>query len=79
MAMSEKAILSYLKKAFPDAIIDLKPLVDDGDHYALTITSSAFNDLSRIKQHQLVYKSLDGRMGGALHALSITTRSTKGL
>ena len=28
---------------------------------------------ARVKQHQLVYASLQGRMGGVLHALALTT------
>ena len=45
----------------------------DNNHYAATIRSSKFNNLSKIEQHKLVYKSLKGKMGNELHALSITT------
>ena len=45
----------------------------DSNHYAATIKSSMFNNLSKIEQHKLVYKSLKGKMGNELHALSITT------
>ena len=37
------------------------------------IKSKVFNNLSKIDQHKLVYKSLKGKMGNELHALSITT------
>ena len=37
------------------------------------IKSKMFNGLSKIEQHKLVYKSLKGKMGNELHALSITT------
>ena len=37
------------------------------------IKSKMFNGLSKIDQHKLVYKSLKGKMGNELHALSITT------
>ena len=43
------------------------------NHYAVTIKSSQFNNISKIEQHKLVYKSLKGKMGNELHALSITT------
>ena len=45
----------------------------DGDHYAATVTSSAFKGKSRVQQHQMVYAALQGRMGGVLHALALTT------
>ena len=37
------------------------------------LESALFNNLSKIDQHKLVYKSLKGKMGNQLHALSITT------
>ena len=45
----------------------------DNNHYAAIIKSKQFNGLSKIEQHKLVYKSLKGKMGNELHALSITT------
>ena len=48
-------------------------LMGDSNHYAATIKSSQFNNLNKIEQHKLVYKSLKGKMGNELHALSITT------
>jgi stress-induced morphogen len=35
--------------------------------------SAAFAGLSRVRQHQLVYAALKGRMGGELHALALET------
>ena len=45
----------------------------DNNHYSAKIKSSKFNNLNKIEQHKLVYKSLKGKMGNELHALSITT------
>jgi stress-induced morphogen len=36
-----------------------------------------FNGLSRIQQHQLVYKLLDGLMDKELHAMQLKTKGTK--
>ena len=44
----------------------------DNNHYSATIKSELFNNLNKIEQHKLVYKSLKGKMGNEL-ALSITT------
>ena len=76
MAMSSKEILTLIQEHFPDATIDLKDLAGDGDHYAISITSALFKGLSRVRQHQLVYEALGGRMGGELHALSIQTKAS---
>ena len=53
--------------------IDIKDLVGDNNHYSAKISSKVFNGKSKIEQHKLVYKSLEGKMGNELHALSITT------
>ena len=53
--------------------IEIKDLMGDNNHYAAKITSKIFNGKSKIEQHKLVYKSLKGKMGNELHALSITT------
>ena len=45
----------------------------DNNHYSAILNLSKFNNLSKIDQHKLVYKSLKGKMGNELHALSITT------
>lgn len=73
MPMSAQALESSLKEAFPDAEISIEDLAGDGDHYRARIVSTAFKGLSRIKQHQLVYAGLKGRVGGELHALALET------
>jgi len=47
----------------------------DGAHFEAVIVSPAFEGLSRIRRHQLVYGTLGERMGGEIHALSIKTFS----
>jgi stress-induced morphogen len=73
MAMQREEIIHLIEKAFPDAEINLKALVADGDHYEAHIVSSAFKGKTRIQQHQMVYQALGERMGNELHALSVRT------
>jgi stress-induced morphogen len=73
MAMDRQAIEQMIKQALPDATVRIDDLRGDGDHYAAYVTSGAFKGLSRIQQHQLVYKALQGRMGNELHALALQT------
>ena len=54
-----------------------KDLMGDNNHYSARISSKLFNNISKIEQHKLVYKSLQGKMGNELHALSITTEGKK--
>ena len=73
MAMAAAEIEQMIREALPDAIVEIRDLAGDGDHYAATVTSEAFRGMSRVKQHQTVYAALKGRMGGVLHALALTT------
>tara|TARA_B100000941_G_scaffold275632_1_gene237631 strand:- start:512 stop:742 length:231 start_codon:yes stop_codon:yes gene_type:complete len=73
MPMPVEEIKKLIKEAIPDAIIEIKDLMGDNNHYSAKITSKIFNNMNKIEQHKLVYKSLKGKMGGELHALSITT------
>ncbi|MES2906480.1 MAG: BolA family transcriptional regulator [Pseudomonadota bacterium] len=77
MPMSAEQIETYIREALPDAAIEIKDLAGDGDHYAATVTSSAFAGKTRVQQHQMVYAALQGHMGGTLHALALTTGTPK--
>jgi len=62
-----------IREALPDARIEIQDLAGDGDHWAATVISEAFRGKTRVQQHQLVYKAIGTEMGGALHALALTT------
>lgn len=73
MPMDANEIETLIKAALPDAKIEIRDLAGDGDHYAANVVSEAFRGISRVQQHQLVYKALKGNMGGELHALALQT------
>ena len=73
MPMPIQELEAALKQGFPDAEIEITDLAGDGDHYKARIVSTAFKGLPRVRQHQLVYQALKGRMGGELHALALET------
>jgi stress-induced morphogen len=73
MAMAADDIERLIKAAIPDAEVTIRDLAGDGDHYSARVVSGTFAGLSRIRQHQLVYAALGGRMGGELHALQLQT------
>ena len=73
MAMSAADIERFIREALPDAVVTIRDLAGDGDHYSASVVSAAFNGKSRVQQHQMVYAALKGRMGGELHALALQT------
>ena len=73
MALSVEEIKRYILEEIPDAAIEIKDLMGDNNHYSAVIKSEVFKGMSKFEQHKLVYKSLKGKMGNELHALSLTT------
>jgi stress-induced morphogen len=73
--MIEPSELSrLLRAAFPDAtVLEVEDLTGSKDHYEATIVSSAFSGLSRVAQHQAVYRALGELMKGPIHALALHT------
>jgi len=73
MAMNAAEIERLIREALPDARVTIEDLRGDGDHYAALVVSQAFRGKSRVQQHQMVYKALQGRIGRELHALALQT------
>jgi stress-induced morphogen len=78
MAMAGHEIERLIKESIPDADVTIRDLAGDGDHYAATVISESFRGKSRVQQHQIVYQSLRGQMGGVLHALALQTGVPEG-
>ena len=73
MPMAAADIVEMIESALPGAIVEMRDLAGDNDHWAARVTAPQFAGLSRVAQHKLVYDALGGRMGGELHALQLST------
>jgi len=73
MSLKLEEIKILIKKAIPDAEINIQDLAGDENHYSATIKSKIFSGKSKIEQHKLVYNALNGKMGNELHALALNT------
>jgi stress-induced morphogen len=73
MAIDAGTIERLIKDGLPDAHVTIEDLRGDGDHYAAHVISAAFKGKTRVQQHQMVYRALQGRMGNELHALALQT------
>lgn len=78
MAMDANQIERMIREGIPDANVSIEDLRGDGDHYAAHVVSAAFKGKSRVQQHQMVYKALQGKMGNELHALALQTSVPEG-
>ena len=68
--VTPESIRESLEKGLPCEHVEVS---GDGAHFEAIIVSAAFAGLSRVKQHQLVYGALKGKVGGELHALALET------
>ena len=74
--ISPDQVESMIKSGLPDADVAVQDLTGGGDHYQVAIISSAFEGLSLVKRHQLVYKAVNTAMSSeAIHALSLETNT----
>ncbi len=76
MAMTAHEIEALIKEAFPTAQIAVSG--SDGVHMAAHVIAEEFRGINRVKQHQMVYAALKGKMDGSngeLHALALTTKA----
>ena len=79
MPMAAETIVSLIQAALPGAEVTIRDLKGDGDHYAARVVHDSFGGMSRVRQHQAVYRALGGRMGGELHALQLETAAPSGV
>jgi stress-induced morphogen len=71
-------IRGLLQAAFPGAAsVDVQDRTGGGDHFQVTVVSSAFDGLSLIDQHRRVNEALAAPLAdGSIHELRIKTKGT---
>ena len=77
MPMAADEIEAMITEALPGAQVEMRDLAGDNDHWAAKVVAPQFAGKSRVQQHKMVYEALDGKMGGVLHALQLTTQAPK--
>lgn len=72
--VSPDQVAEMIKAALPDAQVQVQDLTGGGDHYQVTVVSSAFEGKGLVQQHQLVYGAVRQAMSTeAIHALALKT------
>lgn len=70
--ISPDQVEAMIKAGLPDA--QVAAVSPDGEHFDVTVISSAFAGKRRVQQHQLVYGAVQQAMASeAIHALSLNT------
>lgn len=68
--MQSEDIQTMIERGLPDAEVQV---TGDGRHFDAVIVSEAFAGKSLLEQHRMVYSTLEGKMGGDIHALTMRT------
>ena len=71
---SAQDIKQRIEAAIPGAQAEVEDYTGGGDHFSATVTAAAFEGLSRIQQHRLVYDVFGAEVGAAIHALALRTQ-----
>jgi len=71
--MDTAEIERMIMEAIPGA--QVRARTDDGHHYTASVIAEEFRGLTRVQQHQMVYKALKEKIGGELHALALQTNA----
>lgn len=69
--MDAQRIKSLIEQGLPGAQVDVRG--DDGVHFEATVVADAFTGKLPLARHRLVYATLGDLLGGAIHALALTT------
>ena len=71
MSPTPEELQERIESAIPGATVTV---TGDGHHFNAVVTAPAFEGLSRIAQHRLVYDVFGPEVGDRIHALSIQTK-----
>jgi stress-induced morphogen len=71
---SADEVKTRIEAAIPGALAEVQTA--DEVHFSALVRASAFDGLSRVAQHRLVYDVFEGELGGAIHALALKTEVT---
>ncbi|MDX1388140.1 MAG: BolA/IbaG family iron-sulfur metabolism protein [Acidobacteriota bacterium] len=71
--LSTEDVRRLIEEALPGARVEVGTFQGD-DHFAATVEAPQFVGKTRVEQHQMVYRAVRNHLGGAMHALQLTTR-----
>ena len=71
MSATPEELKERIEAGIPGAVAEV---TGDGHHFNAVVSAAAFNGLTRIAQHRLVYDVFGSELGDRIHALSIQTK-----
>jgi stress-induced morphogen len=73
--MAADTIRTLLEQAFPGGTVDVLDRTGGGDHFQVTVASTAFEGVPLVEQHRMVNRALAAPLAdGTIHELRIQTK-----
>ncbi|MEM7248575.1 MAG: BolA family transcriptional regulator [Acidobacteriota bacterium] len=64
-----------IREAMPQAEVKVVDTHGGSDHFAAEVIAPEFSGKTLIERHRMVYATVKDVMGGALHALALSTKT----
>jgi acid stress-induced BolA-like protein IbaG/YrbA len=74
MSATPEELKGRIEAGIPGAVAQV---TGDGHHFNAVVSAAAFDGLTRIAQHRLVYDVFGAEVGDRIHALSIQTKTAQ--
>ena len=74
MSATPEELKDRIEAGIPGAVAEVS---GDGHHFNAVVSAAAFNGMTRIAQHRLVYDVFGAEVGDRIHALSIHTKTAE--
>ncbi len=74
MSATPEELKERIEAGIPGSVAEVS---GDGHHFNAVVSAAAFNGLTRIAQHRLVYDVFGAEVGDRIHALSIQTKTAE--
>jgi acid stress-induced BolA-like protein IbaG/YrbA len=74
MSATPDELKDRIEAGIPGAVAEV---TGDGHHFNAVVSAAAFDGLTRIAQHRLVYDVFGAEVGDRIHALSIHTKTAE--
>lgn len=71
--MPADEVRSRILRALPGSHVEIGDLTGTSDYFDAIVVAPQFAGLSRIEQHQMVYRALGETVGREIHALALKT------
>jgi stress-induced morphogen len=74
--MTTDEVKQLIERGLPGSSATVTDLTGSGDHFRADVVCTAFKGKTLIEQHKMVYDALGALVGGAIHALQLSTKAT---